>query len=104
MITNPITDRPTGRAAALAACLGLLFAGATACGTEHAATPTKTGGRPASLSSNDLIKKENANQQAYLRQLEARRPHAELTSHGFGDDRRQQQPLRPSRGYPGAHH
>jgi hypothetical protein len=94
MNTNLNTVRPTRRATALAACLGLLFAGATACGTEHAAPPAKTGNRPASLSSNDLVEKEKANQKWdlwYLQLLKAQRPDAARPTPGFGDDRRQQQ-------------
>jgi hypothetical protein len=88
MNTNLITARSTIRATAFAACLGLLFAGATACGTEHAATPAKTGNRPASLSSIDLIEKAKANQQSRLQQLKAQGSHPSRPSAGFGDDRR----------------
>src|SRR5262245_33761594 len=105
MNTTTITRRSTTRSAALAACLGLLFAGATACGTDHA-TADRSGNRPASLSSIDLIEKAKANQQSYLQQLKAqgsnqsrpsasfgddRRSHPSPSSAGFGDDHRQQQ-------------
>ena len=91
MNTNHITRRSTIRSASLAACLTLLFAGATACGTEDGTTPAKTGNRPASLSSIDLIEKAKANQKWYLQQLSAERPNATRPTPGFGDDRRQQQ-------------
>jgi hypothetical protein len=81
------TDHTTIRTTALAACLALLFAGATACGTEDAATPAKTG--PASLSSIDLIEMAKANQQQYLRHLKSERPNAARPTPGFGDDRRE---------------
>jgi hypothetical protein len=91
MNTNHITTRSTIRSASLAACLALLFAGATACGTEGAATQAKTSNRPASLSSIDLIEKARANQKWYLQQLKAERPKAARPAPGFGDDRRPQQ-------------
>ena len=91
------TNHTTIRSTALAACLALLFAGATACGTEHgtATTPARDGYPGAQIheasrpSSADLIEKEKANQHAYLDQLKAQRAHAGRPSEGFGDDRRQ---------------
>jgi hypothetical protein len=101
MNTNHITRRSTLRSASLAACLALLIAGATACGDEHAAAPTKSKGA-ASLSSIDLIEQAKANQSAYLRELDAKaaeQARAERadaarwaqgnTTHASGDDHRQ---------------
>jgi hypothetical protein len=101
MNTKLTTRRSTLRTTALAACLLALFGGATACGTEDGAAPAKSGNRPASLSSIDLIEREKANQNWYLHHLKAQRPHAARSQQGypgantqphqFGDDRRQQQ-------------
>jgi hypothetical protein len=100
MNANLTTTRATIRTTALAAFLLALFAGATACGTEDGATPAKTGNRPASLSSIDLIEKAKANQKGYLQQLKAERRHAARPTPGFGDDRRQQQtPAKHAPGY-----
>src|SRR4051794_22192949 len=109
MNTTLITTRSTIRATALAACLVLLVAGATACGTEDGTASAKTGNRAAALSSIDLIESAKGNQSTYLQQLraeaeaarQARADHAyaarssqghtgdTANSQGFGDDRRQ---------------
>ena len=69
MNTNLINNRSTVRATALAACLALLFAGATACGSENETAPANSGSRPHTLSSVDLIETAKSGQRAYLHQL-----------------------------------
>ena len=116
MNTTTITRRSTIRSAAFVACLGLLFAGATACGTEDRQASAKP--HAASI---DQLDSAKANQSAYLQRLNAagqaaRQARAERadaarwarrhagdtsTSQGFGDDRRQQQT--PSSHSPGYH-
>jgi hypothetical protein len=106
MNTNHITTRSTIRSASLAACLALLFAGATACGTEGGKASAKP--HAASIAQLDSAK---ANQSEYLqrlnaaaeaaRQARAERADAARWAHGhtgdptkakgFGDDRRQQE-------------
>jgi hypothetical protein len=86
---------------ALAACLALLFAGATACGSEDgiASTPARHGqpaaqiqqaGQPSSVDfSADLIEGGKANHHSYRQQLRAQGAQVARASDGFGDDRRQ---------------
>jgi len=95
-MNTTITRRSTIRSAAFAACLGLLFAGATACGTEKekASSPARSGlpaaqiHRTGQLSSIDLIEKAKANQQSDLRQFKAQGSQQSRSSASFGDDRR----------------
>jgi hypothetical protein len=81
--------------ATIATSFALLFAGATACGSEDgtASTPARhaqpaaqihQAGQPLSA---DLI--EKAKQHAYRQLLRAQRAQAARPSGGFGDDRRQ---------------
>jgi hypothetical protein len=106
--TTPLTRRTT----VAAACLATLFAGVTACGTEHG-TPAASG-RPAS--SAELANAAKANQDAYVQRLQAearaeaarqaRAEHADAQrwAHGyqgdhgesFGDDHRQSQSPEPA--------
>jgi hypothetical protein len=108
MNTNLTTTRSI-RSASFAACLALLFAGAVACGTEDGPTSAKTGSRPHTLSSIELIEGAKTSQAAYLQQLSAQAETAQRLSAvradaarwlrgyphqskqpGFGDDRREQ--------------
>jgi hypothetical protein len=103
--------RLTTRTVAAATCLAALFAGATACGTEDGTASAKTGSRPASVSSVDLISSAKTNQAVYLQRLRAQaeaarqlraeaadaarwaqgQPGDSTGSHGYGDDHRHQQ-------------
>jgi hypothetical protein len=124
MNTHLSTTRPTvrtARASAIAACVFVLFAGASACGTDdgtavptaaadspHAAAPGQLGGQPAARihqapSSIDLIESARANQSAYLAMLMARQAGAGRHAHEYGDDRRQQQGRQPQH-HARAHH
>jgi hypothetical protein len=118
MNTKLTTTRST-RTTALAACFFALVAGATACGTEDGTASAKSGGRPPTLSSNELVEGAKTSQQAYLqrlraaaeaaRQLRAERADAARWAHGHaasggshpsGDDHRNSHPAPSS----GAHH
>ena len=78
------TTHRTARLAAVTACLAALFAGATACGTERASSPSTA----AAAGGADLSKAARANQDAYLRELGAK-ARASLHPNGFSDDRRE---------------
>ena len=90
------TSRLATRAAAAAACLGAVLAGATACGTDDANTTASPrlghqaaqgvgGAAPASA---ELSEKAKANIWEYMWQVE---PQQSGGAHSYGDDRRQQQ-------------
>jgi hypothetical protein len=85
----------TTRSAALATCLGLFFAGATACGSNSATGQDRTDGasaaradsHPNAATSIDLIESAKAAQDRYLQQLLAERWN-ERKSHELQDKKR----------------
>jgi hypothetical protein len=93
MNTN-LTTTTTIRTTAFAACLIALIAAGTACGTgDGTATAPAAIARPGT--SDSFSKSNRADQEEYLRQLEAKRDR--LQSHRYGDDRRQANPADRSR-------
>ena len=88
--TEVLASRPAVRSASLAACLALLFAGATACGADGgASTSAKAGDRPHAATSIELANSARANERAYLQYLRREHHVATRQTFGYGDDHRQ---------------